>query len=380
MNINKHRVNDKKKYASPDNLYIDVKVSNIGDKRGVLAEFNQTKTEPLLDNPSDYYLSLIRWKVPAFPFPLLIFPIQDNQPDPNLSQYSITFETATNTYQYFLYFTNRNSTASPTTAVPRQKQSFYYFIYEYQHLVDIINHGFQMCFENVTGKPAGAVAPYMIFDPQTKLFSIIAQEANYGVNISPSPIPPANPTTPPTYDAPIKIFFNFKLFELFNGLPIKTFPEPVVDEKDAQILVTNTGNNVFDTDASGNILQIQQNLISLAYWTPVKQVLFTTTLMPIKSEYTSTSGNSYKKILTDFEPIADSDSDIRETIQYYPQGEYRLIDLIGTNPLFNIDLKVTWQDVKGDEYDAFISPFQQFTAKLLFIKRSLKKNFNKIYE
>ena len=374
---NKHRVEDKKQEPSPDNLYVDIKVSNLGESRGIPMEFNQTKTEPLLDNPSDYYLSLVRWKVPAFDFPLLIFPIQNNQANPNLSQYSITFETATDTYQFFLFFTNRGSFPPPLNAIPEQKNTFYYFVYEYQHIVDIVNHAFQMCHDNVTGKPAGSTPPFMIYEPDKRLFSIIAQELQYGVDITPTPIPPADPTTQPTYDADIKIFFNFKLFELFNGLPVKTFPSSTVtDGKDAQILVTNTGNNIF----SATELQITQQFSGIAYWTPVKQVLFTTSLLPVKSEYTSISGNSYKKILTDFEPIADSQADIRETLQYFPQGVYRLIDMTGTTPLFKIDLKVSWIDVKGNEYNAFVPPFQQFTGKLLFQKRSLQKNYNPIYE
>lgn len=373
---------------SPDNVYIDIKVANNTESRGIIMEFEQTKAEPIIDNPSDYYLSVVRWKVPAFDFPLLIFPIQDNQANPNLSKYSVTLQTSTDEFQQFLYFTNRNSTRTPKVplnAIPEQSNSAYYWIYEYQHMVDIINDAFTRAFANVTGKPIGSQAPILLFDPVSKLFSLVAQFVEYGCDILPTPSSPAQPTTQPTYDADIKIFFNFDLFTLFNGFPTKSFPAPTTNGKDVQLLVYQTGDNFFPVQNSANpfptpLVEMLQNFPSIASWTPVKQLLFTTRLIPIQSEYTTTSNDSYKKILTDFEPNQDSNVDIRETLQYFPRGVYRLVDMTGTIPVYNIDLKVTWLDVKGNEYDAYVPIGSQFTAKLLFVKRSLYKENQIVYE
>ena len=361
-----------------DNIYIDIRIPNLTEERGIPAIYEQTRSIQVLDNPSNYYLSLVRWKVPAFELPLLIFPIQNNQADPNLSQYSITFETSTDIFQYFLFFVNRNSTEAPDNAITTQKPSAYYFVYEYQHMLDIINHALIMCHDNVTGKPAGSIPPYMTYDPTTKLFTFVAQLIQYGVTLTPTPVPPANPTTQPTYDADIKVYFNYKLFSLFNGLQTKTVPVGAGSTmgRDVQLLVADYNNNTISATEVG----LLQNFSSIAFWTPVKQLLFLSELIPVNSEFTAVSDNSFRKILTDFEPVADSQQDIRTTLQYFPRGVYRLVDLIGTKPLFVIDLKVKWLDINGNEYFVDIAPFQQLTAKLLFVKRNLYKNDLTLYE
>ncbi len=366
-----------------DNIYIDIKVANTGESRGLPMRFKQRKTEPFLDNPSNYYLSLVRWNVPAFSMPLHIMPIQNNQSDSNLSQYSITLETSTDIEQTFLFYTSRNAEPTPLNAIPTQKFTEYYWIFTYQHMVDMINQAILVAFDNVSGKPAGAIAPFLIYDEEAKIFSIIAQLSQYGVTINPTPIPPASPTTQPTYDADIKIWMNYKLFELFNGFPSNFPTEPIApDGRDVQILVQDYKNNTWSGSAGGGdqVVQIKQNFKSISTWSPVKQILFETSLIPINKEYTSLSTNSFKKILTDFEPIQNSNDDIRTTYQYFPSGVYRLVDLIGTHKQYNIDLFVTWIDVFGNEYCPEVSAFQQFTAKLLFVKRNLYKTNNLLYE
>jgi len=368
----------------PDNTYLDIKVSNNGEQRFVAMSFKQTKSESYVENPSLYYLSVIRWKVPAFDFPLMLFPIQNDQSDPNLSQFSITLETSTDIFQYFLYFVPRTGAPKPdpipANAIPTQAQSNYYFVYEYQHVVDMVNHAFQMAHDNVTGKPVGSEAPFMLYSAEDSLFSIVAQESQYGVSVTPQPPPPATPTSEPTYDADIKIFFNYQLYEFFNGFNNKTFPESTATlGRDVQIIVQNLNDsNLYAPDNTKVVMT--QDFTSTSFWSPVKQIIFNTSLLPIRNEYTSVSGNSYKKILTDFEPLNDASTDLRDTLQYFPQGKYRLTDLIGTNPLYNVDLFVTWLDVNGNEYPAYVPPYQQFSAKLLFEKRSLEKNYNRIYE
>ncbi len=371
----KHR---KTTQRSPDNVYVDVKVSNDGSERFVLAKYSQQKSEAILDDPSQYYLALVRWRVPGSFFPLLIMPIQDNQPNHYLSQYSVTFETSTDVHQQYLYYYSQSPSPDPvpTDAIPEQKVNSFYFVYDYQHVVSMVNHALNSAFLNVTGKPALAAIPFMVYHEDTGRFGIVANLVDYGVDIQPTPI--GNPTTDPTYSASIKIFFNEQLFNLFSGIPSKFFNNSTLG-RDAQILIQNYGENSFPIQNTmvpwpSGLVITEQNYNSTSNWSPVKQILFQTSTIPIQAEYTSVSHNSYKKILTDFEPnYASPLLDPRQTLQYYPQGPYRLIDLIGTNPLYNIDLFVTWIDTDGHEFYAAVPPHDQFTAKLLFVRRDVYK-------
>ena len=379
----KHRIQNHLRSApTSDNVYVDLKVENVSEMRTVKAQFTQTKTTQLLDNPSNYYLTLARWKVPAFELPVLIFPInKSSNAGPDESQYIITFETSTGLYSFPLYYVSYNV---PNTGIPKlvgdgtAAPSKYWFVYSYQQMLNIINHALQMCFDNVVGKPVGATtAPYMIYDSATKLFSLIAEQPYFTCDITPQPSPPTFPNTPPTFDAPIKIFFNYKLYSLFNSIPSRTIPSnQATNHRDVQILVADYKNN---TTPSGELI-IQQDFSSVTFWNPVKQILFLTKLIPINSEYTSVSSNSFQKILTDFEPTNSWTSDVQTTLQYFPQGQYRLTDLIGNQPLYNIDLTVKWLDIDGNEYFVEIPPFQQFSAKLLFLKRNLVKTDNLLYD
>lgn len=371
---------DNRNDLSPDNIYVDIVVRNLTDgNRTINAEYNVRKSEPIIDNPSDYYLTLARWSLPAFNIPLFVIPIQNNQSDVNLSEYSITLETSTDTVQVYIDYISRNSATAPTTAIPEQETSnSYYWIYDYQHMVDLVNNAISSAFSTITGLPVGAVVPRILFNPITNLFSLIAEEIDYTTTYT-----PANPAQD-RYDANIKIWFNYKLFELFSGMSSFLPLSPIqADGRDAQLLVYYIDNYYVEPNAtalaSDVYLQMLQQIKTISTWSAMKSVVFETALIPIGKEYTSISGNSYKKVLTDFEPLKSSEQDVRTLLQYYPQGQYRLVDCIGTNPLYNIDIKAEWIDTYGNIHRLTIPYLHQMSAKLLFVKRNLYKTNNKDY-
>ncbi len=364
--------------TTPDNVYIDIKVANNGDQSFVLARFKQTKSEPILEDPSQYYLALVRWRVPGSFFPLLIMPIQHNQPNPQLSVYSITLETPTDVVQQYLYYYSQspNAEPSPANAIPEQHINSYYFVYDYQHVVDMVNNALFAALNKLTGTPIAPPLPFMIYNTTTGRFGLVSSLLEYAVDIQPTPV--NDPTTDPTFIAPINIYFNEALYNLFTGIPAK-FRNNATLGRDAQILNQYYGDNVWPiedtmTPYPSGLVICEQNYNSTSNWSPVKQILFQTSLIPIQAEYTAASDNSYRKILTDFEPDLSSPLlDPRQTLQYFPQGPYRLIDMIGTTPLYSVDLFVTWLDCMGNEFNAAIPPFDVFSAKLLFVRRDVYK-------
>ena len=358
---NKFQVDDEKDLSS-DNVYVDIIVRNISDERRINAEYSETRVEAIVDNPSDYYLSLVRWSLPAYNLPLNIMPIQSGSSTD--SEYSVTLEFNGDIQPINIQYISRNA-VTPTT----DQSSIYFWMFTYQHMVDLINTALDSAFSALAAPPIGSTAPYLIFNPESNLFSLIAQTTFYDLTLA----------------TPIKIWFNSKLYELFNGLP-SNFPNEILqlDGRDAQILVNDYHNNLYNEPISAPVFpplfyEIKQNFKSISTWTAVKQIIFETQLIPINSEYTSVSNNSFKKILTDFEPIKSSDQDVRTLLQYFPQGQYRLVDLVGTNPQYNIDLIASWLDIYGNVHKVSIPYLHQMTAKLLFVKRNLYKTLNKNY-
>ena len=77
-------------------------------------------------------------------------------------------------------------------------------------------------------------------------------------------------------------------------------------------------------------------------------------------------------ILTDFVPnISAAAGESRSIAYYVPTSQYRLVDLISTNPLQKIDIRIFWEDRDGNLYPLEISIFQQASLKLGFFKKSL---------
>jgi hypothetical protein len=125
---------------------------------------------------------------------------------------------------------------------------------------------------------------------------------------------------------------------------------------------------------------ISQDYSTIGNWNPVKQILFETSFIPVQPEFTATSDNSFKKILVDFEPNQSGLEDYRTVLQYFPSGQYRLVDITGTNPVYQVDLTVKWIDIDGVEYFVRIPENQVFSAKMIFAKRNIYKSANLIYE
>ena len=350
-------------YQTGDNIYLDVVVRNLDSTTWKIpAVFNQRRNEAFLDNPYDYYLSVVRWSLPAFSFPIALMYIQPNQPDPNLSVYSVTLSFDGDTQKQNIIFESRTNLPTPVDAIPVQRKSEYYFIYQYQHMVDMVNTALATAFSNLATKPAGSEAPYFIYNPVTKLFSLIAQAAHYDAKMVGS----------------IQVYLNSNLFELFNGLV--NIAEFLSNGRDFKILISNYRNNYYNDPAKISTIppeyyETVEQFVSIPAWNAVKKITFETSLIPIQNEYTPASGNSFKKIMTDFEPLNSSSEDVRTSLQYFPQGQYRLIDLTGTTPLYNIDLKVTWLDVFGRGYTVQINHFQELSVKLLFTRKTVYKNY-----
>ncbi len=368
-NYSSRKIIDIHRDHNSDNVYVNIQVNNTDPNAFITASATVDRTEPIIDDPDKYYLSVVRFTIPGLNTPILIFPIQNNQPNINLSTYSITLDHAVSVSQQFLIYTQRNVFIPPTTAIPVQKISSYYFIFNYQHVADMINTAFEAAFAVITKPPTIGLdpprPPRIIFNSVTQLFSIIAQDDYYNID---------------TAVSLIRIYINGPLFTLLPGLADQnTLLSSPGFGRNLQILVKDYFNNrIQDSEGSGPsfpppYLEIRQQFKSLANWYSVKNIVFKSGLLPLQPEYTQSS-NNFQPIFTDFEPLAQSGSDVRSRLQYFPQGPYRLVSLVGHNPIQTFDIRVSWTDIYGNEFPISIPYLQAMTIKLLFVHRDLYKN------
>jgi hypothetical protein len=114
-------------------------------------------------------------------------------------------------------------------------------------------------------------------------------------------------------------------------------------------------------------------------WIDLETIVFTTSNIPIVSEYipssndlantSSVTANSTLSILADFIPAIQTGVDIRTNIVFFNQGEYKLMNLASNTPLQSVDIQLYWTDNKNTLYPVFIAPGGLVTVKILFRKK-----------
>jgi hypothetical protein len=366
----------------------------------VPADYGVTKTEPILSNCSEYYCSVIRFTIPLDEVPLLICPIVPNQisllgsSDPNLTPLIIGIQNGPNGVpaSYFstnIIFTPSNNFPPPVQNQPLQVITPYYYIFQYQILVDMLNTALSTVYisSGLAGLNPGYLAPYFEFNPVTALFSLIVP--SFMSQSFPFPS--------------IKIFFNEALasflfsFNIFGNFPTDNIHQFGFDYY--FILTPSISNQYYPpgvtvpattipplTPATSFYYKYTQEYSVLEYWTSLRKIIIISNTIPVKNEYVPATNNissgnidvdqsgvnvSYP-ILTDFVPsISFLAGESRSIAYYVPTSQYRLVDLISTNPLQKIDIKIFWEDRDGNLYPLELSVFQQASLKLGFFRKSL---------
>jgi len=336
---------------SPDHVYQNIRIQNGNADTAIPATYSECRVVPIINMPCEYYMSCIRFSLPTSLIPILIVPVQPNQPDATLTIYSVSLSYKTFTSQQYARWTpkERNSVSSgpiePRTPLSLTKilnpDDSYYYCRSYVHMMECVNEALLEAFNALQAQvttasqtmPVGCQAPFFTFDATTKLFTL---------------------NTDPSYDVkanadPVNIFLNNDLFTLFGAFD--NYLTYNAGEQDRQILVRNLSNNT-----SGGMIQFQQEYSTLVCWASLKSIVITTGTIPISSEgipnsnrffsNSSSSGQaSYLSIISDFDAFMGDTgaNEFQSIFQYNPTGNYRFADMHGTNALTSFDLTVYWR-------------------------------------
>ncbi len=342
-----------------DNIYYNFSIFNKEENKDLPAEYREFRGEALLDDPSQYKMTITRFSVPAFNIPILIPKIQKfPNVDINKTIYTLylTYNGISSDKQTVQYvnFNSYPPPQPPSGLHPEVEYSEYYFIYSIQHFVNMINNTLYNAFIDLAGRttlPLNAAAPLLIFTPETQLLSFNVHSSYSWNNVS-----------------PIFMTFNSPLAELISGF--STRDNLVLDGYD--YVIYQNPKNIF-TYSTLTYIDYSQEYVTIGSWNVMKAIVFTSSNIPVFHEYlpnlSGSSTNNFNQIVTDFEPVLDIPNSTRSIYQYYPQGPYRLVDLVSEQPLFSLDIKIYWQDKSLNLYPLTIPPLQEATVKVLFIKK-----------
>ncbi len=342
-------------------IYYNMVISN-NTNTSQPAVFKEVRTDSILENPQSYRMAIMAFTVPTASVPVFKF----NEAGP--FSVTLTFGAFT-AYQPVVFFA-----PNPTYTVAN--------IYVYNDFLKQVNVALLTAFNTLAGLtvlPVGAVPPFFIFNPANQIFSLVARSDLYNTYAG-----GAN-----TFNASrISIYSNAILSNFFDGMSYIYHAEGNALGLDYEFVVQEESNPMTlaysGATASTTIPQpsyypagtytpyfvMNQQYASTINWYQATHLQFTSTLMPLQNEYIQGSNNNSIALITDFQmPLSEQIAQQRPYVQFFPQGQFRYIDLKGNIPFKIFDMSVYWTDDLQDRTLLYLPPKSVLSMKILFEKK-----------
>jgi len=384
--------------SKPFHVYLDLDVRNDDILAGVppALSFEETRTQPFLEgDASDYFCAIARFTLqPSNSLPVLIPVIDTNQgvPSPSVNQtvYKISFyeqadpnnPSATRqliTQNIVFVPENRTiATPKPPSGV-QDTSSEYYHLHSYKSFINMINTTLRSLYSLLPLVIGHYNPPYIEWDNASCTATLYADTYFFDLNGNMNAF-----TGTSGRDRKFEIYFNSRLYQLFSTLP-STYTNATGDLNYRLDIFGDASNTtklpVNDTNGGSMYnVALSQEISTVAVWSPIESIVFTSTSLPIHPSLSSiprviTSGNTsvmgsgqpnILNILTDFQVAVSGTNQYRPEISYVPQGEYRLVDMFSNSNLSRIDLQVYWRDKTGELHRILLYPGCSASVKLLF--------------
>ena len=349
-------------------LYYDVLASNLNTKSSSnpILTFTETRSKPFIYSPKDYYMSIVRFSIDTCSLPIFIPTIQSNQSDPNLTIYSVSMTYNNQIVQTYINFIPQDKSqpqaASPnTTPTGLQIFSEYYYVYNYEYVIYLLNNTLETCFNSLaalTTLPTSNV-PYFKWDPTNNIATLISNQNGFD----------------DTSDDYISLYMNNALYQLFSSLPMKINSTSSTNGLNYQISTSNYGNANTENVSNYTAQLLIQEYSTISVWNPVMSMVFTSNTMPIVCEQLSapliylngitiqsTNNSNIANIITDFE----ANDAIYKPLLVYQPTIYRYKELIGNSPLSSIDISCFWKSRSGNLIPFYLNAGCSASIKLMF--------------
>jgi len=152
--------------TDPNHIYYNLQAYNndtVVSSQSVPVRFTETRTSTILANPSEYFLSIIRFHLDTPNLPLFLptpetSPLYNPTQDPNLLVYQLAiYQANSNVGPWIIpikFSPQFNQTVSPPPVLDINALSNpYYFVYQFQDFLDMINASLQTWYINAVANP-----------------------------------------------------------------------------------------------------------------------------------------------------------------------------------------------------------------------------------
>jgi len=121
----------------------------------------------------------------------------------------------------------------------------------------------------------------------------------------------------------------------------------------------------------------------VAQWSPISSIIFSSTILPVVAnqlsnpiildsgsviQFSDNTSSIYLNIITDM--VADENI-YRPNLLYSPEGEFRFIDLVGSQDIKNIEVTVYWRDKLGYLREFYLPAGGSASMKIMFKKKNI---------
>ena len=422
--------------AEPTHIYYDLEIANqsltdTGVPPNPLS-FTQVRSSAVLDNPNDYFMSIVRFSLDtAGSLPSFIPQIDLEQlpadPDfPNGTVYEVTlnYQDAGNANPLLQvnYISTRNvifiphnsaSTAlipggdfaPPTTPLTiRNTTTNYFWVQNIEQWIMMINDALTKAWADVCALVNGAVPgtlaltdldpPYLSWDTANNKATLwmnksLADQGRYfNAFTFSTPVPSASPAKVNLwFNAPLHILFSSFEYAFQGYAPPQSFLLRVYDRGN---IGTSAQTNVFPIATAPNeyppwvAFAMEQAFSTGPTMTPITSIIFTTSLLPVlpsllgvpqlfsgtNSGVLSQDNNNIINTVTDLEVNLVRGDEYLPNVIYEPTAEYRLLDLQSNAPLTSIQIAVFWKDIFGQLHPFYLQNGCGATMKVMFRKKA----------
>ena len=340
-----------------------------------LLVFNENRTEDILNDTTNYKMSIVSWQMNSSDYlPLFIPQIDTTATDPvNTTIYQITIQIFTNSttpseawFSVPLMWQNSKGLTSPQFA--GQNNHFddpYYFMYSYGEFVNMVNTALKASFTEVCTQlgnyTPSSKCPFLVYDSNTNKFSFMVD------------------TKGQTTSEDVNIFVNTPLKMLLNNFYYR-------QTELGGVIVHNLtiDNNIINNVVSGSdtYLRMEQEWSSCDNFSPISSIVVKSLLINCRPEYNGqikilnnissnvlSSQNLNDDYITDMKLVqSNGGQDYKQLLTYEP-SIYRFINLDEETRLRNIGFSFNWKcKFDGNIYPIYLPISGHCSVKFLFEK------------
>jgi hypothetical protein len=329
-------------------ININIRGSQTDPELTINAVYNENRTTPILDNPSQWIAGMVRFVVPAKLIP--IFKWGTQRPDPLADE---------NLRVYFKY--DGVIVSTPVVFIPQTNDPINNtgrLVWNATDFLIMVNQAIQDAFVLISTStffPADIRIPRLVLDSATNLLYLYS-DVLMGI------------------ESGIQMSFSKLLYAYFPSFPVREDTLSVLNREIYTFQIyNNITNNVTYLSADGYAMQSEFPVLNL--WSGVDKILFISNSIPINTEMDGGQLNIQSRVVFDF--VIDNDKlNDRTNIVYNSSVNQRWYDLLSSYPMKRTDISVQILFKDGSTQPLRLLSNDFLSLKLQFVRKGSMTNLN----